>query len=294
MEKENYRQILDVLDSIFGGFSIKNIASDWKGIIEEVWPKYRKYCTKSFQRYFSGCMIKNCESIERVYLSVFPSRYALSKLKDNSLLFVHHPLDWDEEKGFIPPQEKFLLRKICIYSSHLPLDNNLEYSPTISLVNFLGIKDFKVVLRDNFLLGCVVHDFSLSLLKRKLREYFNFLSVQETSWGKTRGKAFICAGGCDDMNLLKYIHKLEGIEIYVTGVLYFRGNEYAKKYNPLFINYLRRFKIKGVGISHYISEYFSLLKLKPFFEQVFGLKTIVIKDREKLEKIKRDFLRKIF
>ncbi|RLI90380.1 MAG: hypothetical protein DRO65_02830 [Candidatus Altiarchaeales archaeon] len=287
-------KVLKVLDSFFGGFSIKNLASDWKGIIEEVWPKYRKYCTKSFQRYFSGCMIKNCESIERVYLSVFPSRYTLSKLKDNSLLFVHHPLDWDEEKGFIPPQEKFLLRKICIYSSHLPLDNNLEYSPTISLVNFLGIKDFKVVLRDNFLLGCVVHNFSLSLLKRKLKEYFNFLSVQETSWGKAKGKAFICAGGCDDVNLLKYIHKLEGIEIYITGVLYFRGSEYAKKYNQLFINYLRRFKIKGVGISHYISEYFSLLKLKPFFEQVFGLKTKVIKDREKLEKIKRDFLRKIF
>jgi len=288
MERACY-QVLEILNFFFGGLSIKNIAADWKEIIEVVWPDYRKYCTKSFQRYFSGCMIKNCESIERVYLSVFPSKYTLSKLEDNSLLFVHHPLDWDEEKGFIPLKEKFLNKKICIYSSHIPLDNNLEYSPTISLMDFLGIKNFKIVVKDNFLLGCVAENYSLKSLKRKLMGYFGFLSVQETCWGKTKGKVFIGAGGCDDVNLLKYTHRLENIEIYITGVLYFRGNEYAKKYNQLFINYLKRYGIKGVGISHYISEYFCLLKLKLFFERILGLKAKVIKDKEKLDKIKRNY-----
>jgi hypothetical protein len=105
---------------------------------------------KTFLETFHGLMIRNGETANKTYCTVFLSEEILGKLfaqdERDVLLISHHPLAMEtSNRGFLPLSERYFEemqgRAISVYVLHTPLDIHDEISTSRALARELGLED---------------------------------------------------------------------------------------------------------------------------------------------------------
>lgn len=126
------------------------LTDDWARFMGSI----ADFLSENFKQRSMGLVCDNSIEIKKVYTAVFPSNIVMQSILDkgekDTMLFVHHPSIWDIRKA--PPifhqmnrdlLEKFREQKISIYNLHVPLDNYVDYSTSVTLAKVLGVKVLK-------------------------------------------------------------------------------------------------------------------------------------------------------
>ncbi|CAK6686931.1 Nif3-like dinuclear metal center hexameric protein [Synechococcus sp. BA-124 BA4] len=238
---------------------------------------------EDYFRKTSGLMIQNSLHISSICCAAFPSNDLISHIEKvtNALLLVKHPMDWNEfSEGFIPISEKFLNklkdRKISLYCAHSAHDNHLSCSPSVGLAQVFN-GDILEIMSDeqDRVFGCIVeiqNPLRFEDLRLFLSQTFGLISFQEYFVHDRVHRIAVVAGGGDNPQWLNLAIG-KNCDTYLTGILYFRGSQYAKENNPIFIRNLKASSLNALGISHYFSEQRGSILLANLLARVVKLPT---------------------
>lgn len=238
---------------------------------------YNEYISDNFRKRYMGVLLDNSINIESVYTAVFPSDLVLDKIlksgKKDVLLITHHPMVWDIRKApqiFIDINPEFLPilkeRQISIYTIHVPLDKNGEYSTTANLAKALEI-DQEGEFYEYF--GVYVGIYGKTEvntpeeLAKKLRSVVGH-KVKLWKYGSNEiedNKVALVAGGGNEIDIIQEILDL-GINTYITGVTLL--NDYSKPTHDFEKNH----KINLIGGTHYSTEKFACIALCDYFKKI--------------------------
>ncbi|MCK4520725.1 Nif3-like dinuclear metal center hexameric protein [Candidatus Parcubacteria bacterium] len=226
-----------------------------------------------------GLVLNNTQDVKKVYTAVFPTDDVLNKIlnsgETNILLFTHHPMIWDITKipSFININPDLLPKlkekRISLYTLHVPLDKNGEYSTTTNLARALGI-----ILKSEF---CEYFGVNVGIIGKT-----NFQTVEELAnkvkqavghkvklykYGAKKirnGKVALIAGGGNDPETIPQIAKF-GINVFVTGI-----TKLSRNYPPSMKAHalLKRFKINLIGATHYSTEKFACIAMTNYFRNL--------------------------
>lgn len=125
-------------------FRVPDVEGDarWYGDEEPYW---REFVEAGWIERRNGLMVRGADDVEQVATCVFPSVRIVDGLKPRSLLFAEHPVDLEDEPGFLPlPRETFEAMKergISFYHVHGPLDQHPEVSPSRLIAEGLALDD---------------------------------------------------------------------------------------------------------------------------------------------------------
>ena len=289
--------------------NIPNIANDWQPLFESLDKNYKDYVTKHFLETYSGLMLDNTSSsreIEKVYCATFLSKEVVNKViksktvkkETNVLIFVHHPMDWNQfGAGFVSldkeDYEKLKKNKISIYLAHLTLDLHKRYSPSIQLAKILKIKRYKKLKNIDECIGIFFESpfKKFENLKRFIKRKLKIEKLQELKFYNYCKKIAVIPGGGDDVKFVNAAHRA-GCDTYLTGILYFRGNKYSKVNNSKFLRRCKELKMNVIGASHYATEKFALREMTKYFK-AHGLDSEFLEENEKLDLLNRKFGKQI-
>lgn len=131
------------LDAYFRVPDVENDAR-WYGDAEPYW---RDFVEADWIERRNGLMVRSAEEVEQVTTCVFPSVRIVNELDPQSLLFAEHPVDLEDEPGFLPLQrETFEVMKgrgISFYHVHGPLDQHPQVSPSRLIAEGLGLDEYE-------------------------------------------------------------------------------------------------------------------------------------------------------
>lgn len=267
-------------------FELDNCKDDWKEM------EYNEYISDNFKKRYMGILLDNSQDIDSVYTAVFPSDKVLNKIlnlgKGNILLVTHHPMIWDIRnpsvfqnisKSLLPTLKR---KKISIYSIHVPLDKNGEYSTGTSLARALSI-DVEGEFYEYF--GAKVGVYGKTKLKtpEELAEKLSSIVEHKTKLWKygsddiNNQKVAVVGGGGNNIEGIEEIAEL-GINTYVTGVTVL--NDFSKKTHE----FEKEQGINLIGGTHYSTEKFACIALCKYFEKM-GFTCEFIEDQPVLEDI---------
>lgn len=264
--QELYRQ-LDV------DFEIDRFTDEWS--VEG----FGDYVSENFRKRMIGVVLDNAFEIEKIYTAVFPSDEIIKKIlqseETNVLLFTHHPQIWDLKlagfpfKYFSPDKlEKMKAQKISLYALHVPLDNNGEYSTSVSFARALGIqkeKDFAPYFGG---MAGVIGQTELetvSELAEKTRTAVGH-AVKVFNYGSdeiNNQEVAVVAGGGNDVEIITEIAQ-KGINTYVTGV----AAETSYPPSIEFHKFAKENKINVISATHYSTEKFACMAMCQYFEKL--------------------------
>jgi putative NIF3 family GTP cyclohydrolase 1 type 2 len=129
------------LDAYFRVPDVENDAR-WYGDEEPYW---RDFVEAEWVERRNGLMVRGAEEVEQVATCVFPSVRIVDGLAPRTLLFSEHPVDLEDEPGFLPlPRETFDAMKergISFYHVHGPLDQHPEVSPSRLIAECLALDE---------------------------------------------------------------------------------------------------------------------------------------------------------
>ena len=124
-------------------FEVEKLTDDWKKM------DFNEYISENFKKRYMGLVLDNSKEVNKVYTAVFPEEKILNKILDSGekdvLLFTHHPMVWDitAEKIFKDIRQEYLKKfkenRISLYTLHVPLDKNGQYSTTENFAKAIGI-----------------------------------------------------------------------------------------------------------------------------------------------------------
>lgn len=251
---------------------------------------FNEFISKNFKKRYMGILLDNAKEIDVVYTAVFPSDNVLNKIleleKQEVLLITHHPMVWDIRITpvfqDINPQllPRLKEQKISIYTIHVPLDKNGEYSTTTNLAKNLGV-DPEGEFYEYF--GVKVGIYGKTNLNNP-EELTNQLSSKIKHKAKLwkygsdeikDQKVALVAGGGNEIDIIQEIIDL-GINTYVTGITAL--NEYSQKVH----DFEKQNEINVIGGTHYSTEKFACIELCKYFEKL-DLKCEFIEDSPVLE-----------
>jgi putative NIF3 family GTP cyclohydrolase 1 type 2 len=277
----NAKKLFERLDS---DFELDKCRDDWKGI------ESNEYISDNFKQRYMGILLDNSQEIESVYTAVFPSDEVLNKIldsgKENILLFTHHPMIWDIRKPSIFQHISYDLlpqlkqNKISIYTIHVPLDKNGEYSTSTNLARALEIS-IEGEFYEYF--GVMVGVFGKTELNTP-EELANKLSSVIDHKSKLwkygsdeiiNNRVAVVGGGGNNLEGIKEIVEL-GINTYVTGVTVL--NDFSRPVH----DFEKEKGINLIGGTHYSTEKFACIAVCKYFEG-FGLNCEFIEDDPVLE-----------
>jgi putative NIF3 family GTP cyclohydrolase 1 type 2 len=215
--------LVSALDAYFRVSDVENDAA-WYGDREPYW---RAYVEPEWVERRNGLMVRGDNEVERAATCVFPSARIVAGLEPRTLLFSEHPVDLEDEPGFLPlPQETFEAMKrrgISFYHVHGPLDQHPEVSPSRLIAEGLALHEteeyFPIV--GGIAGGAAVigeSDLTLTELAERLRALLGSeIPVQVLSRPHAEaGRVTIAAGGGAQREILEA--SLErGCRTYVTG-----------------------------------------------------------------------------
>lgn len=253
---------------------------------------FNDYISDNFKKRYMGLLLDNSKEINSVYTAVFPSDRIINKILENKkediLLITHHPMVWDIRKTpvFQDINKKMLNklkeRKISIYTIHVPLDKNGEYSTTTNLAKALDI-----TIEGEFYeyFGVKVGVYGKTDLNKPEQLAGRLKSVvgHKTKLWKYGSdeiqdqKVALIAGGGNEIDIIQEIIDL-GINTYVTGITAI--NEYSQKTHE----FEKEKGINLIGGTHYSTEKFACIALCRYFEEL-GFNCEFIEDYPVIEDI---------
>ncbi|UCD00609.1 MAG: Nif3-like dinuclear metal center hexameric protein [Promethearchaeota archaeon] len=251
---------------------------------------FNEYISDNFKKRYMGLLVDNIKEIDSIYTAVFPSDLVLNKIledkKENVLLVTHHPMIWDVRKtpvfqdinlNLLP---KLKHQKISIYTMHVPLDKNGEYSTTTNLAKALDIipegefyEYFGVKVgiygKTNLHTPEELADKLISKVNHKTKLWkYGTDEIQDQ-------RVALVAGGGNEIDIIQEIIDL-GINTYVTGISAI--NEYSQKTHE----FEKENGINLIGGTHYSTEKFACIALYKYFEKL-GLDCEFIEDHPVME-----------
>jgi putative NIF3 family GTP cyclohydrolase 1 type 2 len=130
-------------------FRVDDVEGDapWGQIYEQLGaPYWREFAEPSYAARWNGLMLRGGDQVERAGTCVFPSDGIVASLPPRTFLFSEHPLDLDDEPGFVPLSrasfETMRERQISFYHVHAPLDHHPQVSPSRLCAEAVGIADY--------------------------------------------------------------------------------------------------------------------------------------------------------
>ena len=242
----------------------------------------------------TGLMQRNSDYVYGVLCAVFPSEdvfdYINEKNVTESLLIVKHSMEWEEfGRGFVPFKDEQLdllkEKKISLYSTHAPVDNNRKFAPSLCFAQQLGYKivdELEECGRNYGWILEIPEETTYEKLKQHLLEAIGLKDIQRYYHHPFIKRIAVTAGGGDHITALEQA-LAKNCDTYVTGILFFRGSEYSREHNPLFVATLKENGLNGFGVSHYLSEVEGIRTLADILE---GHLSIPVRFVEEIKKKK--------
>ncbi len=263
--------------------------------LSDEWAKYMPsiadFLSENFKQRSMGLVCDNSDEIKKVYTAVFPSNVVMQSILDKGerqvMLFVHHPCIWDIRKAPVAWQQmdrdllsKFRGNRISIYNLHVPLDNYVDYSTSVTLAKVLGVRVLKPFFNYCGGLAAVFGQTGLATIQ-KLRVKFTSVLGHKTSlyqYGTSEIKnntIAVAAGGGNIPELLEEIAN-EGVNTLVTGITIKKGQSLKAH------DYARDKGINILGGTHYSTEKPACQAMCSYFTKL-GLPSEFIDDAPVLE-----------
>lgn len=278
------KKIYQILDK---DFDLGHCKDDWSEM------DLNNFISENFRKRFMGVVLDNTGEVKKVYTAVFPSDNVLKKILNSGetkvLLFTHHPMIWDIAKS--PPfininadlLPKLKERQISLYTAHIPLDKNGEYSTTMNLAKALNIAPKKEFCEYFGVYIGVIGKTNLQTvggLAGKIRQAVGHkVKIYQYGAKEIRDRTVaLIAGGGNDPDTIPKLNRLR-INTFVTGV-----SRIDKDYKPSVKAHalLRKFKINLIGATHYSTEKFACIAMVDYFKKL-GLPCEFIKEKPGLE-----------
>jgi putative NIF3 family GTP cyclohydrolase 1 type 2 len=266
-------------------------------IVNMLEPSAKERFSEEYLSNLTGLMQVNGNLADRVYCAVFPSRdvfnYLFSENVADAVLFVKHAMEWEElGSGFVPLTEEQLKllgnRKISLYSAHAPVDNNRTFAPSMSFARQIGYPIVDELAEKGRNYGWVLEvaeGTTYDELHQLLIKITGLNAIQRYHHHDSVGRIAVTAGGGD------YIPALEqalgkGCDTYITGILFFRGSDYAREHNPIFVKKLKESGLNGFGASHYFSEVEGIKTFAEVLGDVLPIPVTFIEEKKKQKQLK--------
>ena len=251
-------------------FELEKCYDDWSDM------DFNEYISDNFKKRYMGVLLDNSNKIKQVFTAVFPSDLILNKILElnsrNSMLFTHHPMVWDLTKKRVFQDinadllPKLKTTEISIYTLHVPLDKNGEYSTTVNLARKLEID-----IEGEFYNYHGVKVGIYGQTKATTPEELN-LKLTNTVGHKTKlwkygsdqiesQRVALIAGGGNEIDIIQEVIELE-INTYITGVVAI--NDYSKNTHK----FEKENRINLIGGTHYSTEKFACIALCEYFERL--------------------------
>lgn len=269
-------------------------------IVNMLDPSAKERFSEEYLRNSTGLMQVNGNLAGRVYCAVFPSKdvfdYLSAENVTEAVLFVKHAMEWEElGGGFVPLTEKQLKllrdRKISLYSAHAPVDNNRIFAPSMGFARQLGYPIVDELAERSRNYGWVLEvaeGATYDELHQRLLRVTDLSTIQRHYHHDSVGRIAVTAGGGD------YIPALEqalskGCDTYVTGILFFRGSDYAREHNPIFVKRLKESGLNGFGASHYLSEVEGIKTFADILGDILPIPATFIEEKKKQKQLKENW-----
>ncbi|MGM5483055.1 MAG: Nif3-like dinuclear metal center hexameric protein [Nanobdellota archaeon] len=269
-----------VYNALEKDFISSDMTDDWQDVVEPI----RDYVTSNYKEKNIGLVCDFTKEINKVFTCVFASKPVMQKVLDlnikNSLLFCHHPANWDIRQApkVFQPMEKELLdefkrRNISVYNLHVPLDNFNDFGTSVTLARAIGLEPTE---KFGFYFGSyagVLCDSNNSLEETK-GLFSNVLghSSKLYQYGSSSKKIAVVAGGGLDYDILKEASP----DLLITGVT--TKNDFSRKAHE----YAEKQEINVLGGTHYSTEKFSMIAMAEYFKHL-NLEAEFLKDTPILE-----------
>jgi putative NIF3 family GTP cyclohydrolase 1 type 2 len=137
-------RLSDLVADLDAYFRVSDVENDF-GWYDGVEPYWREFVEPEWLERRNGLMVRGAEEVEQAATCVFPSVRIVDEVKPRTLLFAEHPVDLEDEPGFLPlPRETFEAMKergISFYHVHGPLDQHPEVSPSRLIADGLDLSD---------------------------------------------------------------------------------------------------------------------------------------------------------
>jgi len=249
------------------------------------------FLSKNFKKRSMGLVCDFATEINKIYTAVFPSREVMQRILDDeiqdAMLFVHHPSIWDIRKAPEVFQQmdrnllqQFTVRRISIYTLHVPLDNFGEYSTSVTLTKALGIKPEKSFAPYFGSLYGVFGRTDLATVQDLRNKFQEAVGHEVTlyNYGDNEIKdkiVAVIAGGGNNVDMLEDAAKT-GVNTFVTGITV--KNEYSQKAH----DFAEKHRMNILGGTHYSTERFACISMVDYFKKV-GLPSEFIEGKPVIE-----------
>lgn len=252
------------------------------------WEIDDEYISENFKKRKMGLLVDNTDEIEQIYTAVFPSDKVLENIletgKENVLLFTHHPMIWDirESPNVFTNMNKELLEKlkernISIYTLHVPLDKNGEYSTSCNYAKAAGIDIEKEFCEYYGVKVGVVGKANCNTVEELVENIKKAVGheVKLYKYGDSNLKdVAVVAGGGNDKLVIDQLPK--EVNTLVTGITAI--SDYSKEVHET----ERIKKINVIGATHYSTEKFACIKMCEYFKKL-GFECSFIEDEPVME-----------
>lgn len=241
---------------------------------------FNEFISANFQKRYMGLLADNTATIKKVYTAVFPSdkvlKQVLAKGEQNILVFTHHPMDWITRNMGTPFQDinkEFLSqlkeKRISIYTLHVPLDKNGEYSTSVNYAKAIGVSYDEDFAEYFGVMAGVIGKSSAATLSELAKQVAGAVGhkVKILPYGQediARQKIAVVGGGGNDLDIMKELIE-KNIKTFVTGIV-----KAINDYPPAvaFDKLAKDHKINLIGATHYSSEKFACQKMCDYFTKM--------------------------
>jgi putative NIF3 family GTP cyclohydrolase 1 type 2 len=249
---------------------------------------YNEYISDNFKERKMGVLVDNTEQINEVHTAVFPSDKVLEEVlasgRENVLLFTHHPINWDirnAPKVFSNIDKELLRRlqerKISIYTLHVPLDKNGEYSTSTNYAKAIGVSNENEFCEYYGVLIGVIGKAECKTVEELAERVKSAVGhdVKLYRYGSSELQdVAVVAGGGNDKIVVDQIP--DSVNTLVTGISV--HNDYSQLSHDL----EKERRINLIGATHYSTEKFACIKICEYFKKM-GFDCSFIKDDPVME-----------
>lgn len=273
----------DLYKKLDAYFELEKCRDDWRDM------DFNEFIADNFKQRYMGLVLDNSQNIVQVYTAVFPSDKVLNKIlnskKEDILLFTHHPMIWDSSRLGYPFKDinKSLLiklreRKISLYSLHVPLDRNGEYSTAVSLAKAISIIPENEFYEYFGVKAGIIGKTNSKTIVDLAQKVSGIVGHRVKIWNYGTAKinkqqVALVAGGGNSPEAIREVAGF-GINVFVTGVTLPNKN-----YKPSikFHELARASKINVIGATHYSTEKFACQAVVKYFKKL-NLPAVFISD----------------
>lgn len=248
-------------------------------------------CSDVFPK--KGLQYHFADDIDMVYTATFASDEVFERLRElgacDCMLFTHHPVPQREDilaqpRAIDEKWQRFMEEnRISLFSYHIPLDRNGQYSPGNNLAKRMGLKPYKEFYEQNGVrMGVICNsDFKTAEEASECLERVLGNSVKLYNYGGSRlnnGKIAIMCGGAKSTDIYSELEK-EGVSLFITGVT----NQKAQWVKDIHDS-ARACSVSLLGGTHQATEKFAPAEMVKFFEKL-GVKAAFIDETPKLSEL---------